>query len=254
MADQRQDFTGKVALVTGGASGIGEAVALAIAARGGQVVVADIDQADSERVITAIGDAGGSARAIRTDVADAASVEAMVQFAVNTYGGLDVAVNNAGIGGPLSPTGEYPVDGWQRVIDINLNGVFYGMRYQIPAMLARGGGAIINVASILGAVGTANSPAYVAAKHGVLGLTKAAAIEYATHNIRINSVGPGYIATPLLTSTLDEAALQAIASLHPAKRLGTSEEVAALIVFLASDESAFITGSYHLVDGGYTAQ
>ena len=253
MADQRQDFTGKVAVVTGGASGIGEAVAQAIAARGGQVVVADIDEADSERVITAIGDAGGSAKAIRTDVADANSVEAMVQFAVDTYGGLDVAVNNAGIGGPLSPTGEYPVDGWRRVIDINMNGVFYGMRYQIPAMLARGGGAIINVASILGSVGTANSPAYVAAKHGVLGLTKAAAIEYAARNIRINSVGPGYIETPLLAG-LDEATMQALVNLHPMKRLGTSEEVAALIVFLASDEAAFITGSYHLIDGGYTAQ
>jgi NAD(P)-dependent dehydrogenase (short-subunit alcohol dehydrogenase family) len=254
MADQRQDFTGKVAVVTGGASGIGEAVALAIAARGGQVVVADINQDAAEQVVTAISNAGGSAQAITGDVADPAAMEAMVQFAVDTFGGLDVAVNNAGIGGPLSPTGEYPVDGWQRVIDINLNGVFYGMRYQIPAMLARGGGAIINVASILGAVGTANSPAYVAAKHGVLGLTKAAAIEYATQNIRVNAVGPGYIATPLLTSTLDEAAMQAIADMHPVKRLGTGEEVAALIVFLASDEAAFITGSYHLVDGGYTAQ
>ncbi|HSJ86403.1 MAG TPA: glucose 1-dehydrogenase [Anaerolineales bacterium] len=253
MADQRQDFAGKVAIVTGGASGIGEAVARAIAARGGQVVVADIDEADSERVTTAIGDAGGSAKAIRTDVTDAASVEAMVQFAVDTFGGLDIAVNNAGIGGPLSPTGEYPVDGWRRVIDINLNGVFYGMRYQIPAMLARGGGAIVNVASILGAVGTANSPAYVAAKHGVRGLTKAAAIEYATRNIRINSVGPGYIETPLLAS-LDAATMQLLINLHPMKRLGTSEEVAALIIFLASDDAAFITGSYHLVDGGYTAQ
>ena len=254
MADQRQDFAGKVAVVTGGASGIGEGVALAIAARGGQVVVADLKEDAAERVAATIRDEGGSAQVITGDVADPAAMEAMVQFAVDTFGGLDVAVNNAGIGGPLSPTGEYPVDGWQRVIDINLNGVFYGMRYQIPAMLARGGGAIINVASILGSVGTANSPAYVAAKHGVLGLTKAAAIEYATRNIRINSVGPGYIATPLLTSTLDEAALQAIANMHPVKRLGTSEEVAALIVFLASDAAAFITGSYHLVDGGYTAQ
>jgi NAD(P)-dependent dehydrogenase (short-subunit alcohol dehydrogenase family) len=253
MADQRQDFVGKVAVVTGGASGIGEAVARTIAARGGQVVVADIDEADSERVTTAIGDAGGSAKAIRTDVTDTSSVEAMVQFAVDAYGGLDVAINNAGIGGPLSPTGEYPIDGWRQVIEINLNGVFYGMRYQIPAMLARGGGAIVNVASILGAVGTANSPAYVAAKHGVRGLTKAAAIEYATRNIRINSVGPGYIETPLLAS-LDEATMQALVNLHPMHRLGTSEEVAALIVFLASDEAAFITGSYHLVDGGYTAQ
>lgn len=253
MADQRQDFAGKIAIVTGGASGIGEAVALAIAARGGQVVVADINQGAAEKVVTAISDAGGSAKAITADVADPSAVEAMVQFAVDIYGGLDVAINNAGIGGPLSLTGEYPVDGWRRVIDINLNGVFYGMRYQIPAMLRRGGGAIINVASILGAVGTANSPAYITAKHGVLGLTKAAAIEYATRNIRINSVGPGYIETPLLAS-LDEATMQVLVNLHPMKRLGTSEEVAALIVFLASDEAAFITGSYHLVDGGYTAQ
>lgn len=253
MANQLQDFSGKVAIVTGAASGIGEAVAKVIAARGGQVVVADINQDAAKRVASAINDAGGSAKPTTVDVADPAAVESMVQFAVDTYGGLDVAVNNAGIGGPLSPTGEYPVDGWQRVININLSGVFYGMRYQIPAMLARGGGAIVNVASILGMVGTANSPAYVAAKHGMLGLTKAAAIEYATRNIRINSVGPGYIETPLL-SILDEATMKAIANMHPMKRLGTSEEVAALVVFLASNDAGFITGSYHLVDGGYTAQ
>lgn len=253
MANQLQDFSGKVAIVTGAASGIGEAVAKVIAARGGQVVVADINQDAAKRVASAINDAGGSAKPTTVDVADPAAVESMVQFAVDKYGGLDVAVNNAGIGGPLSPTGEYPVDGWQRVININLSGVFYGMRYQIPAMLARGGGAIVNVASILGMVGTANSPAYVAAKHGMLGLTKAAAIEYATRNIRINSVGPGYIETPLL-SILDEATMKAIANMHPMKRLGTSEEVAALVVFLASNDAGFITGSYHLVDGGYTAQ
>jgi NAD(P)-dependent dehydrogenase (short-subunit alcohol dehydrogenase family) len=146
------------------------------------------------------------------------------------------------------------VEGWQRVIDINLNGVFYSMRYEIPAMLARGGGAIVNVASILGSVGTANSPAYVAAKHGVVGLTKAAALEYAAQGIRVNSVGPGYIATPLVESSLDADTLSALANLHAMKRLGKDKEVAALIVFLASDEASFITGSYHLVDGGYTAQ
>jgi NAD(P)-dependent dehydrogenase (short-subunit alcohol dehydrogenase family) len=253
MANQVQDFERKVAIVTGAGSGIGEAVARVFAARGASVVVADINQKAAEKVATAISTDGGSAKPITGDVADPAAVEAMVKFAVDSFGGLDVAVNNAGIGGPLAATGDYPLDGWRKVIDINLTGVFYCMRYQIPAMLARGGGAIVNVASILGAVGTANSSAYVAAKHGVLGLTKAAAIEYATRNIRVNSVGPGFIETPLLTSTLDEVALQAIAALHPVQRLGTSEEVAALVVFLASDQASFITGSYHLVDGGYTA-
>ena len=252
MADSLQDFAGKVALVTGAGSGIGEAIAVALAARGAQVVVSDISMTNAERVVAAIGKAGGSASANLTDVADAAAVEAMVQFAVSTYGGLDIAVNNAGIGGPLAPTGDYPLEGWRKVIDINLNGVFYGLRYEIPAMLARGG-VIVNVASILGAVGTANSPAYVAAKHGVVGLTKAAALEYAERNIRVNSVGPGYIETPLVTESLDEATLGALKGMHALKRLGTSEEVAALIVFLASDAASFITGSYHLVDGGYTA-
>ena len=254
MANQLRDFEGKVAIVTGAGSGIGEAVAREIAGRGGYVIVADLNQAAAEGVANALSADGNTARAIRTDVADPAAVEAMVQFAVESFGGLDVAVNNAGIGGPLAPTGEYPLDGWRKVIDINLNGVFYGMRYEIPAMLARGGGAIVNIASILGMVGTTNSPAYVTAKHGMVGLTKAAALEYATRNIRVNSVGPGYIETPLLTSVLDDAALRTIAALHPVQRLGTSEEVAALVAFLASDRASFITGSYHLVDGGYTAQ
>jgi NAD(P)-dependent dehydrogenase (short-subunit alcohol dehydrogenase family) len=247
-------FAGKVALVTGAGSGIGEAVATMLAARAAQVVVADIKLQSAERVVAAIGGFGGKAAAAQADVGDAAAVEAMVQVAVDTFGGLDIAVNNAGIGGELNPTGSYSVQSWQQVININLNGVFYCMRYEIPALLARGGGAIVNVASILGAVGTAGSPAYVAAKHGVVGLTKAAALEYATQGIRVNSVGPGYIATPLLDANLDSEAKKAIGNLHPVQRLGTATEVAALIVFLASDEASFITGSYHLADGGYTAQ
>ena len=170
------------------------------------------------------------------------------------FGGLHIAVNNAGIGGPLSPTGEYPIDGWDKVISINLSGVFYGLRYQIPAMLKSGGGSIVNIASILGKVGTKGSAAYVSAKHGVIGLTEAAALEYADQKIRINSIGPGYILTPLLTNSLDDTTMKALVGLHPMGRLGASEEVAELALWLNSDKASFVTGSYYNVDGGYLAQ
>lgn len=248
------DFTGKVAIVTGAASGIGAAVAKALAADGASVVLADLDRRGAEDVTEAIVAKGGKAIALETNVADALEVEAMVETAKRTYGGLHLAVNNAGIGGPSAPTGEYPLEGWHKVIDTNLHSVFYGMRYQIPAIIASGGGAIVNMASILGSVGFANAPAYVAAKHGILGLTKVAAMEYAKQGVRINSIGPGFIDTPLLSKNLDEAALTYVRGLHPVGRLGTSEEVAALTSFLLSDQASFITGSYHLVDGGYTAQ
>ena len=248
-----EQFSKKVALVTGAGSGIGEACAKALALRGAQVVVADIDLRRGERVAGEIKAAGGTATAAAVDVADPVSVEALIQLVTRTYGGLDVAVNNAGIGGELNLAGSYSVDGWNRVIQVNLNGVFYCMRSEIPAMLTRGGGAIVNMASILGSVGFANSAAYVAAKHGVLGLTQTAALEYATQGIRVTSVGPGFISTPLL-DVLDAPTREAIAGLHPMKRLGTSEEVAALVCFLAPDDASFITGSYHVVDGGYTAQ
>jgi NAD(P)-dependent dehydrogenase (short-subunit alcohol dehydrogenase family) len=166
---------------------------------------------------------------------------------------LHIACNNAGVGGPSAPTGDYPVEGWDKVIAINLSGVFYGMRYQIPAMLKSGGGAIVNMASILGNVGFANSPAYVAAKHGVVGLTKNIAMEYGAQNIRANAVGPAFILTPLLKD-FDDATLEWLKSKHPIGRLGKPEEVAELVLFLSSDKASFITGSYYPVDGGYLSQ
>ena len=247
-------FAGKVAIVTGGASGIGEAVALRLAREGAKVVVADMDAPGASGVVRTIEQAGGQAALFEVNVADAVEVEALVAFAERTYGGLQLAVNNAGIGGPSAPTAEYPLDGWRKVMDVNLNSVFFCMKYEIAAMLRAGGGAIVNMASILGAVGFANSSAYVTAKHGILGLTKAAAIEYAAKGVRVTAVGPGFIDTPLLSKNLDATALKGIAGLHPVGRLGRSEEVAALTCFLLSDEASFITGSYHLVDGGYVAQ
>jgi NAD(P)-dependent dehydrogenase (short-subunit alcohol dehydrogenase family) len=243
----------KVAIITGSASGIGKAAAVLYAREGASVVISDIDEKLGNDVVKEILSSGGEATFVRTDSSDPEANKNLVDQTLKKYGTLDIAVNNAGIGGPLSATGEYPIDGWQKVININLSGVFYGMRYQIPAM-AQKGGSIVNVASILGMAGTRMSPAYVAAKHGVVGLTKAAALEYADKKIRINSIGPGYINTPLIANSLDEAAIKSLIDLHPIGRLGESEEVAELILWLGSDKSSFVTGSYYPVDGGYLAQ
>ena len=248
------DFKDKVAVVTGAASGIGAAVAHLLAASGAKVLVADLNEDGAQAVAAAIVAQGGIAESFAADVTDALEVEAMVAAAQRHFGGLHLAVNNAGIAGAAATTGEYPLDSWHKVIATNLTSVFYGMRYQIPAILASGGGAIVNMASILGSVGFATAPAYVAAKHGVIGLTKTAAIEYAKHGIRINSIGPAFIDTPLLSNNLDAATLAGIAAMHPVGRLGTPAEVAALTTFLLSSDASFITGSYHLADGGYTAQ
>jgi NAD(P)-dependent dehydrogenase (short-subunit alcohol dehydrogenase family) len=244
----------KVAIVTGGGSGIGREVGISYAAEGAKVVIADIDEKGGNETVAMIKAKGGEAIFIKADSSSAEGNKALVDETVRHYGALHIACNNAGIGGPLAPTGEYPVDGWDKVIAINLSGVFYGMRYQIPAMLNAGGGAIINMASILGQVGTAFSPAYVAAKHGVVGLTKTAALEYAQQNIRINSVGPGYIMTPLITKSLTEEQLNGLVGLHPIGRLGQPEEVAELVLWLSSDKASFVTGAYYAVDGGYLAQ
>ncbi len=248
------DFTNKVAIVTGGASGIGAAISRELAESGAKVVVADMDTEAMDRMTDEIGKSGGTASAFEVDVSDAASVEKMVAFAESRFGGLHLAVNNAGIGGPSEQTADYPLEGWHKVMDVNLNGVFYCVKYEIAAMLRSGGGAIVNMASILGGVGFRNAVAYTSAKHALLGLTRAASLEYAPQGVRINAVGPGFIETPLLSKNLDADALAQLAGLHPLGRIGTPEEVAALTCFLLSDRASFIHGSYHLVDGGYVAQ
>lgn len=248
------EFNDKTAIVTGAASGIGAAIARDLARFGATVILADLDEKGLATVTAEIEASGGKALSHKTDTSVAANVADLVAFAATQTSGLHLLVNNAGIGGPAVPVGEYPLDGWEKVIDVNLNGVFYGMRYGIPEMVKVGGGSIVNMASILGSVGFATASAYVAAKHAVVGLTKVAALEYAKAGVRVNAIGPGFIATPLLEKNLDEAALDGIAGLHPIGRLGTAEEVSALACFLLSDQASFITGSYHLVDGGYTSQ
>lgn len=202
-----------------------------------------------------IRDAGGEATFIRADVSDPGDCQALVDSTVERYSRLDIAFNNAGIGGEQNPTADYSIEGWQRLIGINLSGVFYCMKYEIPAMLQSGGGAIVNMASILGQVGFAGSPAYVSAKHGVLGLTQNAAVEYGAQGIRINAVGPGFIRTPLIAELEEnEEAYNLLVSLHPIGRLGEPEEVAELVIWLSSDKASFVTGAYYPVDGGYLAR
>ena len=244
----------KVALVTGAGSGIGRAIAYQYATEGAKVVVSDINEAGGAETVAGIRERGARSIFVRADTSKPGDSEALVRAAVKEFGALHIATNNAGIGGPSVPVGEYPIDGWDKVIAVNLSGVFYGMRYQIPAMLAAGGGAIVNIASILGQVGFRNAAAYVAAKHGVVGLTQNAALEYGPQKIRVNAVGPGFIMTPLLEKNMTPDALTVVAGMHALGRIGTAEEVAELVLWLSSEKASFVTGGYYAVDGGYLAQ
>jgi NAD(P)-dependent dehydrogenase (short-subunit alcohol dehydrogenase family) len=248
-------FDGKVAIITGGASGIGKQTAELYSENGAKVVIADISVDDGEEVSSRIRERGGEALFVKTDVSKPAECEALVEETMSHFGRLDFACNAAGITGEQNMVADYGIEDWQRVLAINLSGVFYCMKYEIPAMLESGGGSIVNIASILGLVAFAGAPAYVAAKHGVVGLGATAAVEYAEQNVRINTVGPGFIRTPLISALEeDEETMEKLISLHPMGRLGRPEEVAELIIWLSSDKASFVTGSYYPVDGGYLAR
>jgi NAD(P)-dependent dehydrogenase (short-subunit alcohol dehydrogenase family) len=252
--DPRDEFDGKVAFISGGASGIGRAVALDLAARGTKVVIADIQPVEADALVEQITESGGRAIAIACDVRDDEAIEAAIADTVATFSHLDIAVNSAGIGGPEVRTADYRPDDWARVIDVNLNGVWRCMRHQIPAMLSRGGGIIVNVASVAGLGGFPRHPAYAASKHGVVGLTRTAALEYGRKGIRINALCPGFTLTPMVQLMIDTGTpADELAARVPLGRLGTAEEVAATAVYLCSNAAAFMSGHALAIDGGLTA-
>lgn len=246
---------GKVSLVTGGGSGIGKSTALEFAREGAKVVVADVNSAGGEETVTQIRSGGGEAIFVHADVSRAAHAEAMVEAAVEAYDRLDCAHNNAGIEGIRVPTADFLEDEWERVIAVDLKGVWLSMKYEIAQMMKQGSGAIVNTSSIAGLIGMKGSTAYGAAKHGVIGLTKTAAVEYATQGIRVNAVCPGAISTPMVERLMgrDPEREAMYMSIQPIGRFGTPEEVGQAVVWLCSDASSFVTGIAMPVDGGTVA-
>lgn len=250
------DMNGKTAIVTGAASGIGRATARLFASRGANVIVSDVDQAGGEETVQLINDAGGTAQLVMCDISMPADVETLIDTTIKSFGRLDYACNNAGIEGEQASTVDCTIDNWRRVIDINLMGTWLCMKHEIPRFLEAGGGAIVNVSSIAGLIGFGGLPAYVASKHGMNGLTKTAALEYAQQNIRINAVCPGAIRTPMIDRITHEEQQQEddLIARHPMGRMGQPKEIAELIVWLCSDAASFVTGQMIAADGGYVAQ
>jgi NAD(P)-dependent dehydrogenase (short-subunit alcohol dehydrogenase family) len=249
------EFAGKVALVTGAGSGIGRATALAFARAGAAVVVADVDGEGGERTAQEVRDAGGDAIFAHTDVSRAASVEALIEQTLALYGRLDCAHNNAGVAGTAARTADYAEDAFDQVIAVNLKGVWLCLRAEIRAMLATGGGAIVNTSSAHGLVGGYGMSAYAASKHGVVGLTKTAAIEYARRGIRVNAICPGAISTPMSAPLAADPRTEArVLGMEPIGRWGTPEEVAGAVLWLCSDAASYVTGLIMPVDGGMVAQ
>jgi len=251
-----QSFDGKVALITGGASGIGRVAAQAFAREGASILVSDLDLDGLRETVRLITAAGGKAASVKVDVTQASDVKTMVAEVQRCYGRLDFALNNAGIDGARARTADYPEEIWKQVLDVNLSGVFFCMKYEIPLMLKHGGGVIINMSSVAGVTGFVAHSAYTASKHGVIGLTKTAALEYAKMGIRVNAICPCYTRTPMVERIVsaEPALAEKLKSRIPLGRLGTPEEIAAAAVYLCSDAGSFINGHSLLMDGGIMAE
>ncbi len=244
----------KVAIVTGSASGIGKETAMLFAKEGAKVTVSDINEEAGKIVAEEINSNGGKAIFVKANTASIEDNKRLVEETVKAFGALHIAVNNAGVGSDFSKLADVKPEDWQKVIDINLSGVFYGMKYQIPEIIKAKGGSIINIASILGKVAFEGSAAYIASKHGVVGLSKAGALDHALDKVRVNAIGPGFIYTGLVNEeTMGKEGIQALEQKHAMHRLGEPKEIAAMCLFLASDAASFVTGAYYPVDGGYLA-